>query len=100
MAGGTYLTIPEALGVSLTGFFIVFLTLISIAIFIKLISIVVGSIAGKQEKKPQENKVATQTKPQVNNLDNQILAAIIAAVSEEMKISVDKFRIVSIDEKK
>lgn len=91
------MTGSEALMISLTGITIVFLTLVVIALMIKIVSAVVSSIV-KEDKKPASSPTSA---PKVENKkDGAIVAAIVAAVSEETKLPVDNFRIVSINEKK
>lgn len=98
MFGKEVMTNKEALMISLTGLCIVFLTLIVIAIMIKLTSVVVNSVTKGDKEVTQ--KSPQQAAPRVENKkDSAVIAAIIAAVSEEMKLPVDKFRIVSIKEK-
>ncbi len=107
MWGSESMTISEAVIVSLVGITIVFLVLISLAIFVQIISSVVASIAksqGKNDTKPAEPAMA-QAKQQVaasaeQKKDGAIVAAIVAAVSEDMKSPLDQFKIVSINEKK
>ena len=92
------MTGSQALLISLSGISIVFLTLIVIAIMIKLTSAIVGSIA-KNEKKPAAAASKPATKV-ADKKDGALVAAIVAAVSEETKLPVDGFKIVSIKEKK
>lgn len=95
------MTVGEALIYSLTAIAIVFLALVAIALAVKIISAIVGSVV-KEEKvaQPKPTAQAVQAKPAEQNQDLSLVAAIIAAVSEEMKLSVDKFKIISIEEKK
>ncbi|MGO1580579.1 MAG: OadG family protein [Peptoniphilaceae bacterium] len=100
---GSTMTLFEAFQVSLTGFSIVFLTLICLALFIKITSAIVNSTTTKtSQSNTNENKVKTAPKKveKEDQKDAALIAAIVAAVSAEMKKPVDKFRIVSIDEKK
>lgn len=96
------MTVGEALIYSLTAITIVFLALIAIALAVKIVSAVVNSVV-KEEKptaKATANQPAAPAQPVQPKQDLSVVAAIIAAVSEEMKVSVDKFRIISIEEKK
>lgn len=82
------------------GFSIVFICLIALAIFIILSSKIIAIIS---KSIPEEKVEATKTQsaPKVvenNDEDAEELAVIIAAVSEEMKLPVDKFKLVSIKE--
>lgn len=110
MIGDKYLTVSEALGVSLTGIVVVFLALIALLIAIKIISAVVGSIEGSVSHgeenavaKPasQSSSPAPRAQAKVNNeVDPQTLAAIIGAISMERRSKIDGFKIVSITEVK
>lgn len=92
-------TVGDALKISASGLTIVFLTLVALGIFVTIISKVVGSI-DKSAKK--DTKEATQPSKTVveDKQDGALIAAIIGAVSAETKLSVDKFTITSIEEKK
>lgn len=93
------MTLGEAFQFSMMGFAIVFLALIAIALFVKLITGFVGGVA-KEETKVVKSTTPTSQAPAANNgLDKAVVAAIIGAVSAEMKQSVDSFRIVSINQK-
>ena len=85
----------EALMISLSGICIVFIVLLVIAGMIKITSIVVSSIV-KEEKKEMPKKAA----PVDKGISGDTIAAIIAAVSEDMRVPVDRFEIKSIKEKK
>lgn len=95
------MTVGEALIYSVTALAIVFLALISIALFVKIISAAVNAIV-KEDDKPAAKTVADKpsAKPVEQSQDVSLTAAIIAAVSEETKLPVDKFQIVSIEERK
>lgn len=99
MFGKEVMTNKEALMISLTGLCIVFLTLIVIAIMIKLTSVVVNSVTKGDKEVTQKSPQQAATPRVENKKDAAVIAAIIAAVSEEMKLPVDKFKIVSIKEK-
>lgn len=91
------MTLGEAAIYSITAIAVVFLALVSIALFVKIISAVVGAVVKEESvTKP----TAVQSKPVEPKQDLSLVAAVIAAVSEETKLSVDKFKIVSIEEKK
>lgn len=95
------MTMFESFMISLSGICIVFLTLMVIALMIKITSAIVGGIVKEGEKKaPAKASTPAAAPKAVNKGDDAEVAAIIAAFSEEMKLSVDKFRIVSINEKK
>lgn len=98
MFGKEVMSNSEAFMISLTGLCIVFLTLIVIAIMIKLTSVVVNAVVkeGENAVKKSPEKAAPVVE---NKKDGALVAAIIAAVSEEMKLPVDQFKIVSIKEK-
>ena len=99
MFGKEVMTTKEAFMISLTGLCIVFLTLIVISIMIKLTSVVVNSIT-KGDKEVTQKAPQQAAAPRVENKkDGAEVAAIIAAVSEEMKLPVDQFKILSIKEK-
>lgn len=97
-------TVGNALKISASGFTLVFLALVCLGIFITIISKVVGTIEGtKPNEKVQKAEVKQATQPvtqAANQTDTALIAAIIGAVSEETKMSVDKFTITSIEEKK
>ncbi|MDO5040691.1 MAG: OadG family protein [Peptoniphilus sp.] len=105
MWGSESMTLSESVIVSLVGFSIVFLVLISLAIFVRIISSVVASVAKNKEKddtKPAPAK-AQAKQPAASaeqKKDGELIAVIVAAISEDMKRPVDQFKIVSINEKK
>lgn len=89
----------DSLQTFIVGFAIVFVCLIALAIFI----IIVSKIIGLFEKKSVEtNKVeASNVKiksDSINEKENENLAVIIGAISEEIGEPVDNFKIVSIKE--
>ncbi len=93
-------TVLQALIVSAMGLGTVFLTLISLAVAVVIVSkVLAGTGIGQEEdKKPQAvvSKPAAEVKSSDEN--GELYAAIVAAISEEMKLPVDKFQIVSITE--
>lgn len=88
------------------GFSIVFICLISLALFIiiasKIINIVESSISSKSDntanniENKKNNEVITSNK--ATEEDNELLAVIIGSISEEMKEPIDNFKIVNIKE--
>ncbi len=85
----------------LVGFSIVFICLLSLALFIVISSKVVGAIA-KDTDKPKVNTTASPSvsskasATKTNEAETEELAVIISAVSEEMRTPIDKFQIVSV----
>lgn len=98
MWGKDTMTMGEAFVISLTGITIVFLTLISLAIAIVIISKVVNTFI---KDKPAETKPAPKAKKEVATpvMEPSLIAAIIGAVSMEVNESLENFQIVSIQEK-
>lgn len=88
------------------GFSIVFICLISLALFIiiasKIINIVESSV-NKKENNTVNNIETKKTNEVVSSHkmteeDNELLAVIIGSISEEMKEPIDNFKIVNIKE--
>lgn len=75
----------QAMGISGVGLAIVFLALISIALMILLFSKIFTSSETEVKKPVQQNVPVPQSAPiaQASNDDSELVAAIIAAVSEE-----------------
>ncbi len=95
------MTTWESFVTFLVGFSIVFICLLSLALFIVISSKVISIIA-KDTDKP---KVNTTVSPSVsskasvakeNEAETEELAIIISAISEEMKTPIDRFQIVSV----
>lgn len=96
MWSGGVNNLGEALFVSLLGISTVFTALIALAIAVVIVSKVLQVLGiGKEEKK--ETKVASAVSAD-DGKDDELYAAIVAAVSEEMKLPVDQFQVVSIKE--
>lgn len=99
------MTFWESMITFMIGFSIVFICLISLAIFIIISSKVINLLVKDEvpEQKPVLNTVNTNTtaKPVVKE-DNQEeverLAVIISVISEEIREPVENFKIVSITE--
>lgn len=90
-------TLGEALMVSALGLSTVFITLVSLALAVLLVSVVLRALGiGKETK--QEAPVNTAPQAPKEELDGELYAAIVAAISEEMGLPVDRFQIVSIQE--
>lgn len=93
--------LANAFTISAMGLSTVFLTLISLAIAVIVVSKVLLAlgIGKKEEPKASAMPAAAAAKTTVATDENdETYAAIVAAVSEEMKLPVDKFRIVEITE--
>lgn len=101
------MTFAESIMTFLIGFAIVFIALIALALFIIVSSKVINLLV--KEEVPEQKPVANTTNVNVNAAtkavvkeDNQEeaerLAAIISAISEEMREPVENFTIVSITE--
>lgn len=103
MWGKETMTIVEAFGVSLTGIVVVFLSLIFLALAIKIVSTVVNGAMGsskpsggvKQQQSPAKAKAAEN-----KGVDPKMIAAIVGAVSQAERSRVESFKIVSINEVK
>ncbi|WBW49954.1 OadG family protein [Peptoniphilus equinus] len=115
------MSIGQAVIFSFTGLSIVFLALISIALFVKLISTIVASISSGGSQKKNEQRPVKDTKAETKandaeeeariraaifaaiaeeeSMDPEVLAALIGAVSREFRQPLDAFQIVSITEK-
>ena len=99
------MTFGESLITFLIGFSIVFVALISLALFIIISSKVINLLVKEEapEQKPVVSNVNanTATKAVVkedNQEEAERLAVIISAISEEMREPVERFTIVSITE--
>ena len=101
------MTFAESIMTFLIGFSIVFIALIALALFIIVSSKVINLLV--KEEVPEQKPVANTANVNVNAAtkavvkeDNQEeaerLAAIISAISEEMREPVENFNIVSITE--
>ncbi len=83
------------------GFSIVFICLVSLAVFIIISSKIINAIV-KEGDKPKVNTSGTsvnavkKTVVKDNESEVEELAVIISAVSEEMKLPIDRFEVVSI----
>lgn len=87
----------EALMVSVLGLSTVFITLVSLALAVLLVSWVLRILGIAKETK-QESPAGTAPQAPKEELNGELYAAIVAAISEEMNLPVDKFQIVSIQE--
>ena len=101
------MTFGESIMTFLIGFSIVFIALIALALFIIVSSKVINLLVKEEvsEQKPVANtanvNANTATKAVVkedNQEEAERLAAIISAISEEMREPVENFNIVSIKE--
>ena len=101
------MTLSESIITFLIGFSIVFIALISLALFIIVSSKVINLLV--KEEVPEQKPVASNVNASANTAakvvvkeDNQEeverLAVIISAISEEMREPVENFSIVSITE--
>ena len=101
------MTFGESIITFLIGFSIVFIALISLALFIIVSSKVINLLV--KEEVPEQKSVASNVNASANTAakavvkeDNQEeverLAVIISAISEEMREPVENFTIVSITE--
>lgn len=86
----------------LIGFSVVFICLISLAIFILIAGKIIGGIEGNIHKEVKteapKSTVSASPKETTNEVDQENLAIIIAAISEEMREPIDRFQIVSVKE--
>ena len=100
------MTFGESIITFLIGFSIVFVALISLALFIIVSSKVINLLVKEEvpEQKPISNvNASANTVPKVvvkedNQEEVERLAVIISAISEEMREPVENFSIVSITE--
>lgn len=88
------MTFFESLQTFAIGFSIVFICLISLAIFIIISSKIIEIIEKSLERKAKATSITENT--EISEEQNEELAVIISAISEEMNESVENFRIVSI----
>ena len=99
------MTFGESIITFLIGFSIVFVALISLALFIIVSSKVINLLVKEEtpEQKPVVSNVNANTAAKVvvkedNQEEVERLAVIISAISEEMREPVENFSIVSITE--
>lgn len=99
------MTFWESMIAFFIGFSIVFACLIAIALFIVVSSKIIGSFVKEEVPAPVKTiPTATSKKPVVaaapaaNEGEVENLAVIIAAISEEMRESVENFQIISVKE--
>jgi len=98
-----YISFLESLFSSLLGMAIVFIALMFLAIFVMVVTRVI-SVLEKKLIKPTDIKTnaaavsapVTGASPKKDNKEEVKIAVITAAISEEMKQSVDKFIITNI----
>ncbi|MBS9775540.1 MAG: OadG family protein [Fusobacterium sp.] len=96
------MTTWESFVTFLVGFSIVFICLLSLALFIIISSKVINAIVKEDKPKttstPQSTTNAAAKTPVVKENESEVeeLAVIISAISEEMRLPVDKFEIVSV----
>lgn len=96
MWGGGVNSAGEALFVSLLGISTVFTALISLAIAVIIVSKVLQMLGiGKEEKKTVPVSAPTLVD---DGKDDELYAAVVAAVSEEIKLPIEQFQVVSIKE--
>lgn len=89
----------NAVTISVMGLTTVFLTLIALALAVIVVSKVLLALGvGKKEESKASATTATAATAVATDENDETYAAIVAAVSEEMKLPVDKFRIVEITE--
>ena len=99
------MTFGESIITFLIGFSIVFVALISLALFIIVSSKVINLLVKEEtpEQKPVVSNVNANTATKAvakedNQEETERLAVIISAISEEMREPVERFTIVSITE--
>ena len=91
--------LANAFTICAMGLSTVFLTLISLAIAVIVVSKVLLALGIGKKEEPKASATPAAAKTTVATDENdETYAAIVAAVSEEMKLPVDKFRIVEITE--
>lgn len=103
MWGKETMTLSEACGISLTGIIVVFLSLIFLALAIKIVSTVLNSVVKNPPQggaKASTQQVSKTQAPQNKGTDPKVIAAIVGAVSQAERSRVENFRIVSINEVK
>lgn len=94
--GSQPLEVSEALMIALSGFLVVFFVLGALAVMIKLIAQVVGSIEAKM---PQAPVVAPAPKAPAPQEDEELVAVLMAAIAEETQCDIGSFQITSVVEK-
>ena len=98
--------IPKTLLISLIGFLTVILVLAIIAVFVRLISLVFSIFAKKADKQPQAAPAPAATPapvqapvkadPQLINVDEKTAAVVMAIVSHESGIPLNRLEFKSI----
>ena len=98
------MTFGESVIISLMGLSVVFLALIVLALAVYLISLILRTVSPVQEEiKASDKGAAGQTvlpakEPPESEDDQELLAALSAAIADDLGLSPDKFRIKSIQE--
>ena len=90
--------LANAFTISVMGLSTVFLTLISLAIAVIIVSKVLLALGIGKKEEPKASATPAAKTTVATDENDETYAAIVAAVSEEMKLPVDKFRIVEITE--
>lgn len=93
-----YIGFLESLFTSILGMAIVFMSLVFLAIFVMIVSKVIGSLEKTLLDKKSESKVLTKPVevPKKDNKEALKIAVITAAISEERREPVDRFVITNI----
>ena len=87
------MTVADSVLISLVGILVVFAALAALAIAVIIISKLLGAVTGKEASKPAPAAAAP-----VPAIDEEAYAVLLAAVSEEARLSGEEFRVVSIKE--
>ena len=90
---GQEMTLVDGLMISAVGLLVVFAALAALAIAVIIISKIINT-AG-QDKAPRQAAVAAAPAPA---LDEESYAVLLAAISEEARLSGEEFRVTSIKE--
>lgn len=97
MGTGDRMGLLESLSLSGIGFLVVFSVLVILAVAILIFSRIFTAI-NRDKKQPDPPAAPPPPAPPVDNGEDEIFAVLLAAVSEQEKIPMDRFRIVEIRE--
>ena len=90
---GQEMTLADGLMISAVGLLVVFAALAALAIAVTIISKIINTAA--KDKAPKQAAVAAAPAPA---LDEESYAVLLAAISEEARLSGEEFRVTSIKE--
>lgn len=90
---GQEVTFLDSVSISILGLCVVFAALVALALAIIIISKILGMII-----KPEAPKAAVVTPAPDPGIDEESYAVLLAAISEEARLSGEEIRVVSIKE--